>query len=190
MSLSTSLHDLLPPLTPEKEALLEALFEAHTKAARDNNNLSSAVARAAWKGSRSFVQAVTSATLTIGGDHGPIVQARDLFRSAKPADIDHMIQMGQKIPGFGNSFFKDRIDPAFQPVADLLQEKFTDAWVRIVTLRNALAQAGKSLFPNAAILSAAVCEVLGVPDGIEPLLFLLPRLPVWALLIVRDNQQK
>lgn len=39
---------------------------------------------------------------------------------------------------------------------------------------------GKTIYPNAALYTAAVCSIVGFPYGVEDLLFIMARLPVWA----------
>ncbi len=173
--------DFLPADLGENEReLLATLMESHRQAARNNANLSKAVAVEAWRGSGSFVQAACAGCLTIGGLHAPIAAARKVWCHATITRLTMRVRDGEKVPGFGNSFFKDRIDPAFEPVAELLKVKFPMAASHLDDLTEAVWRGGKRIFPNAALLTAAVCELIGIPEGIEEALFILARLPVWA----------
>jgi citrate synthase len=88
-----------------------------------------------------------------------------------------MIKVGLRVPGFGNSFFKDKIDPAFQPAFDLLSIP-TQNHLQQIAMAIGTAK-GVSIFPNAASITAAVAWELGLPLGGEFLLFLLGRGASW-----------
>jgi len=156
--------------------LVELVFEAHQVAAKNNASASSEAVCMAAGGSGSFRQAVVAALMTLGIRHGPIGAARLVFTT----DSYHSIESGAKIPGWGNSFFKDGIDPAWQKVDDYLKEHFEQEWSKVDAVTNELHAAGKRIYPNAAIYTAIACELCHVPAGLEELFFILPRLPVWA----------
>ena len=89
--------------------------------------------------------------------------------------------MGKKIPGFGNSFFKDSIDPAWFNVESLLQDRFPKVSARIEELGGFVtASIGTKLYPNAAMFTAAACSELGVVRGFESALFIIARIPAWG----------
>ena len=189
MSISVSIMlPFLKELNGEASELLQVCCNCHRRAAADNNNLSGAVAQEAMLGSGSFAQAACAAILSTGNRHAPIRAARHVLREGTPGAIREGVRNGLLIAGFGNSFFKDSIDPAFQPLADQLAADFPDIWDTILSVQEAIRDSGKDLHPNAAILTAAVCEIIDMPDGIEEALFILPRLPVWADKISRQQR--
>lgn len=153
------------------------LFDAHALAARNNPNASKIVCSMASLGSGSFVQGVAAAILTLGsevGKHGPTLGARKLLRGEyrdKPLGV---------YPGFGNTFYKDCIDPSFVPVYDYIRDNWPDYYAKVEHIREELLDNGKTLFPNPAMITAIVCEILGVKDGLECVLLIVPRLQEWA----------
>jgi citrate synthase len=164
---------------PER-IVLEELLTAHRHAAQDNPNASSQVAAFVLEAGCTFSQAVAAAVSTLGGLHAPLRAARDVYRYGEPAEITARASAGEKIPGFGNSFHRDRVDPAFANVGAVLELHFPAAVARIEELQAAVWAAGKKVWPNAALFTAAVCEICRVPDGREEALFLMARIPAWA----------
>jgi citrate synthase len=103
-----------------------------------------------------------------------------LYENGEKQVVQVMIRRGQMIAGFGNSFYKTSIDPAFNDVMAILQVSFPKVMARINELSGWLIEAGKPLYPNAALITAAVCSELGIRGGTETSLFILWRLPVWV----------
>ncbi len=169
--------DFLPKLDAGQRALLDITMEAQRNAAANNTNMSKVAAVQAWQGSGSYVQAVCAGLLTTGLRHAPLQAARKTFRSS-PLQIEVDAANDRIIPGFGNSFFKDRIDPSLQPVMDELM-KFPGGR-KITELRDAMWRANRKVWPNAALLTAAVCDTIECPEGVEEFFFLTARLPVWT----------
>jgi citrate synthase len=181
----------LGELSEKQVILLNALMKAHQSAARDNANASSGVAQIAWGGSGNFLTAVIGAVSTLGDLHGPFDQARKLFSLATEADVKSAIERRQLVPGFGCSFHRGDIDPAFNQVRDLLSADWPDVQARMQALTQWVNSARRiyagdagaqksTIYPNAALFTAAVATVVGVPAGLEPVLFILPRIIVWA----------
>jgi citrate synthase len=173
--------EICGPLDADRLRLVNVVVAAHQRAARENNNASSAAMLNATFGSGRIENGIASAVLSIGGKHGPLEAARGTYEWATPSNIRSQIELNQMIPGFGNSFFKDRIDPAWQPVHDFIllsfpkmAERIGDLtrWVRTPTKRD--------LCPNAALYTAATCSECHFRRGTESLLFILARLPVWV----------
>ena len=164
------------PFIDDHKELVEILIEAHQKAARDNSNASSQLAIVATQGSHDFSKGVIAAIASTGGGHAPLLQARQVYRYA----TKEWVEQQKIVPGFGNSFHKDKIDPAFDEVMDILRENFPEAARRIDELHGWV----KKVYPNAALITAAVCEICGVPDGLESALFIISRVPMWAAQVV------
>lgn len=165
--------------TPAKERLLATLFEAHRTAATDNANLSKALVNEAARGSLNFITAIIAGLSCLGGVHAPVTAARKVIYFWPRARLQTMINCGAMIPGWGNAFFKDKIDPAFVPLARLLVEEYPKETERLDAITELLRP--KKLLPNAAAYTAVTAELLGLHFGLEVALFLAPRLPVWAM---------
>lgn len=169
------------------EELLEALVKAHYSAARDNSNLSKQVVGETGYGSGDFGKAAAAGLLSLGGLHGPVVQARRLLRHATPEKISEILSdKTLRIPGWGNSFFKDKIDPVWDEVVALLRPR--PIWDKIRMIDAVIKSHGKNIYPNAGIFSAACMEEMGWTDGTEMVIFLVARSPVWALEFARIMQ--
>lgn len=176
--------------TPEHFELLDLLLTAHRNAAQDNANISKQLCVAASYGSGKFRQGLIAAIASIGDTHAPLTAAREVFENAEFDQVQQQAANGAIIPGFGNSFFKTHIDPAFKPVHLHLGKHFTREENRLAKLTESVWKGIKAkergtdkdtqLWPNAAMYTAIAAQLLGVPHGLEEVLFLLPRIPVWA----------
>jgi citrate synthase len=156
------------------DTLLNLLVEAHAKAASDNANGSAQVAHIATSGSGDFSKGLIAALATTGGAHAPLAAARKVWKYGIPEGVEI-------VPGFGNSFYKDKIDPAFVPLTTYIRDQYNSHFQDLVHLKgNVYRYTRKNLQPNAAILTAVVCDILEIPEGMEILVFLLARAPVWA----------
>lgn len=165
-------------LNAAQRRLLEAVMVAHQRSAVENGNVSSEVFRNAVSGSGSFRQAVCAGILSTGGPHAPIAQARAVFESGTVEAIEKAISAGKKVPGFGNSFYKGRMDPAWESVLGILAEDFINAYLRLCNLSRPIGD--KKVLPNAAMFTAIACHICGIPHGLEDSLFMVSRIPAWA----------
>lgn len=164
------------------------LVRAHRLAAYANQPVSNAVCAAVAAGSGSFAAGVAAAILSTGGKHAPFAEARKVLRGdydrdghnyhGGGGDLQERVAYGWKVPGFGNSFHRHQIDPAFSPLALMLRPATRN---RILSLAGVLWGMGKKVHPNAAMFTAAVLEELELPDEFGLVAFVLGRLPEWAL---------
>jgi citrate synthase len=172
--------EYIPNLNGEQKRLLDALCWAHQEAAKANRNVSTVTMMNAMMGSGRIENGIAAAILTLGHIHAPLLQARGLYENGEREVVQLMINRGQKIAGFGNSFYKTSIDPAFNNVMELIGISFPRIMERLNELSGWMAEAGKPLYPNAALITAAVCSELKIRGGTETSLFILWRLPVWV----------
>ena len=188
MVLKLNIDFALAEATPKKMELLQAVFDAHDMAARNNQNTSSGAAVNAFFGSAQLTNAIASAMLTLGDAHGPIGPARFVYEKFDERSLKSAIESGMKIPGFGNSFFKDSIDPAWSRVREIVDVDFPRASGRINQLHGWMKEAGKNLHPNAALYSAVICNELGMIPGSESAIFILARTAAWTSLCVKNER--
>jgi citrate synthase len=168
-------------LTENETVLIGLIFDAHSNAAQNNYNASKQACSIAMQGSGSFVQSVASAILTLGsvvGRHGVTLGARRLLRGE--VSVQDIIERGDMVPGFGNSFHKDGIDPAFVLVNEYISLNWSNYSDRVNAIRESISKYGKNLFPNPAMFTAITSEILGVRDGFESVLLIIPRIQSWA----------
>lgn len=171
------------PLLKQPDAvtrnLIDHVFASHYRAAIVNQNASSVCAKVASQGSLNFKTSIIAGICALGQRHGPVTAARWVFESAGENEIKNIVAAGQYVPGFGNSFFKETIDPSWLDVVKVIQQDFPDSWKRIETIK---AFIGKPIHPNAAMFTAVACVHAGVPNGVEDLFLILPRIGAWGQL--------
>lgn len=166
--------------------LIDLCLSAHQRAATSNHNISLVCSLTAFSGSDNPVGAVAAGLLSIGGDHGPITKARMMLNIFKKAVNDRghgdsfmeeALEVG-KIPGLGNSFHKNQIAPEFQHTYAKLKEmgeaEYLDSYVK-----SANSFLKKSLYPNAALITAQVANVIGMPSPMENWFFITGRSLAW-----------
>lgn len=174
------------PIPNEAKAIiLSMVWQSHVSATNSNvQNASNVAVSVSATSSLSVVSAIASGVLAMGGLHAPITAARNvIFRRASIP-----IPNGMIVPGFGNSFWKDRIDPAWQGVADHIQSEYPDTWAHIQDWSNVLLRNGSAHLPNAAALTAAVAEIVDWPLGAEAVLAIQPRISLWGALFTKETQ--
>lgn len=172
--------------------ILNLLGAAHHNAALKNENVSSHLVLNAFRGSRNVTQAIIAGTACLGGDHAPLTKARNLIRRWRKTSekdfglyIKAYIINKKKVPGYGNSFWKDQIDPCFQKVFEMYQQVYgkkdnpvDDIWYHIEKAKQSCDR--KFLIhPNAAIITAAIAELCELDDGMEVGIALQGRIPAW-----------
>lgn len=167
--------------TPENQALLNMLFDAHVEAAERNDNASSLAFQNSWEATNDSGAAIISAIATTGKHHAPVVRARQVLFRDPDETVKAMIRYGHKIPGFGNSFHKEEIDPAFRFVAMYLSQ--LSEWERLIEVQSWLTSHKGRVIPiNAAGITAAVAEHLSLDLHETLWLFLAPRMISWLSL--------
>lgn len=170
----------VPNLNTEQVRLLQATIDAHQHAARFNRNVSTVTFMQTCAGSGRIESAIAAAILTVGHLHAPILEARGLYEEGQKLMVLGRLHGKQKIAGFGNSFHKTSVDPAWDEVMNIIRMSFPKIDARIGELCSWMAEGGKPLYPNAALFTAAVCSELKIRHGTETSLFAVWRIPVWV----------
>lgn len=166
--------------------LVSALFAAHREAAIANDNASKLCVQQAYGGSGRFENAIIAGMATIGALHAPLAAARELWESE--ASWQRMLDCGERVPGFGNSFW-----PAGDPAFDQVESCLAAAYPHEYSVYEALCArigAAIGLMPNAAMYTAIVASICEVPRGLECTLFALARIPAWAELCASQQHPK
>lgn len=177
--------------------LVSALFAAHREAAIANDNASKLCVQQAWGGSGRFENAIIAGMATIGALHAPLSAARELWEDDEFENrIRVMLTNGERVPGFGNSFFPD-IDPAFRRVWHEIDDAYSPyqrecgrMFAMMHTIEPGAKDSERRLWPNAAMLTAIVASICEVPRGLESALFALARIPAWAELCASQQHPK
>lgn len=171
------------PLTPPEMRLLQAVAEAHAASARrDNASTHAAICAAA--GSGDYGKALAAVLMTLGGAHAPIEATCQLLNRPDPAvRASALLQVGLKVPGWGNSFHRGEPDPLWQPVDEALRADFPEMHRRLLSVTATLHRAGKSVFPNPSAYTAATALSIGLPAPCATYLFIAARLDQWSGII-------
>jgi citrate synthase len=155
------------------------LAEAHYKSAFRNNISSTAVAICA-ESKTDFLNAVVAAISTLGGIHAPIAKAFRLINHSSPTtEIQAILDSGERVPGWGNSFHKTGIDPIWAPVDECLKMNYHSKWVTLTEMTAYLHSCGRKIFPNPACYTATVAAINGLTEDSAGYLFLSSRLSAW-----------
>lgn len=166
----------------ETAELMNLTLTAHAVAAQNNEtNVSSmAVKQAAYVG-KDFQTAMAAGILTLGNIHAPVTQARHLIFATDNEGIKQALEEGMRLPGYGNAFHKDEIDPAWEGVDEFLRSHWSQVHDRIHEIAGLIEEVKeKKLFPNAAAYTAATAQIMNTPWGAEVGLVVAGRLPVWS----------
>ena len=167
--------------TMEMEHLTKLVMLAHYNSARNQQNASTMFFTNTLHLTGSMANATASAVLTLGETHAPIAQAREVFEVWTENDVYDTIQGGYRVFGYGNSFHKDSIDPAWYPVWEYLSVAFKKEYVHLGELTSWVnTHSSKPLYPNPAMFSAILCHILRWRVGSEMSLFILARIPAWV----------
>src|SRR6266850_6774369 len=165
------------PLSQAEQNLLVLLFKAHD-ASTYRPNVSSEMIINACIGSGEYLKAIPAALLTLGGLHGPILQAYALLDSEYSKSIAQSILANrQKIPGWGSSFQKNgEKDPIWSDFEDALCLNNAGLGARIGQITKILWESGKKIQPNPGCYTAACAIALRIPASVSPWLFIQGRL--------------
>ena len=175
------------PLSGHEYALTDAVEVAHRKSAI-RGNASTVALKAAAGGSGSFEMALASALLTLGGKHAPIAKIYRMLDQPLPQlleAVETKICEKEIVQGWGNSFFKNRHDPDWEPVQEALAH-VPEMNKKIVGVTALLHDYDKHVFPNAGAYTAATAIILGIPPEVASVLLISARLPVWAHLASKE----
>lgn len=168
------------PLTEDEERLLESLTSAHRKSTFRDNASTVSVLNAAM-GSGDLSKAIVAGIMTLGDNHAPLEQTYRFLSQDNPAKgVAWNLEIGDKIPGWGNSFVKGMYDPFWLGVHEILHARFPRISDKIDAVTNELHARGKHVFPNPSAYTAATAIVLGLPAKLAVYLFIGARLDAWS----------
>ncbi len=187
----------------DSQRLQYLLQEAHYHAALAKDNLSKVVFLQSFAGSQEPMHSVASGLLSTGAVHGPLTETRHMMAFMKvnqEAFFDTMVKrlsIGDKMPGLGNSFYKDGIDPAFNKVVDFYRQIHIqyelgtgdmDAYAGYINVARAklFGPEKKQLHLNAAGITAGVCQLLGALPFFENWFFIAGRSRAWLEIIGKE----
>lgn len=151
--------------------LKELLEKAHYECCK-RSNISSFVLLQAYAGSSFAPQAISAAVNCFGDFHAPINRALILISNPEyDLAVAAMLRSRMKIPGWGSDFVKGKEDPIFSPLSNYLKDKHSTVFDILYHITTILHHEGKYIYPNAAVMTAAVGLILGY--SIKTIYFLL-----------------
>jgi citrate synthase len=166
----------------DQDRLLNVVLSAHLQPTINNDtNVSSTALKQSAAVGKGFPEAMASAILTLGNVHGPVTQARHLLYSAVNEEIITALEAGNYLPGYGNDFHKDGIDPSWEEVNELMEGSFPEHHARIWEVAGLIEKVkDRKIYPNPGAFTAATAEIIGLPPGTEHSIVVMGRMPAWT----------
>lgn len=164
--------------------LQRAVYAAHFKAAMRDNVSTSVLRTAFCSNGNNINQAVIAAVATLGGLHGPILQAHQLLAMPRKEcleEVEGMLDAGLRVPGWGSSFVKETADPDWSDVDQALEAANFPLFETLRKVSRLMASRDKRLYPNPAAYTACLGICMGLSSSLSPILFLEARAPAWRM---------
>jgi len=165
------------------DVLVQELYKAHAAVALRGNPSHQALVLSAM-GTGDYFKAIASAILMLGGLHGPLMQTYDLLALDCPLDeVARRLNSGIRIPGWGNGFYKQGIEPEFQPVAIELARVNPEICAKIDVITDYIHgydDGRLKIYPNPSCFTAATAITVGLPRETVGVLALQGRLMIWT----------
>ena len=189
------IHALLPfcASSPQPRALdfLQKVMQAHADAAGKNMPASTTAALIQGQIGMPLESAVIAAINTTGGKHAPVTFTRNFWfydlqalnhtEAGWKNTLRERVASGLIIPGFGHGLHKGRLAPELEDARKSLEAQFPLAAAFIADATEIVQATKPGLHPNIALYTALACELAELRHGVEPLVFILSRLPIWTM---------
>lgn len=177
-------------LNAEETRLLEALTSAHHRSAF-RSNVSTVVVAQTFEASGDLSKAIAAGILTMGRKHAPLKQTYQFLSLEEPwREVEGILKRGAKVPGWGGTFQKDKPDPLWQTVDDLLADIWPATYIKISGVTTTLMEHGKLLYPNPSAYTAATALILELPKELVSYLFIGGRLAAWSMIAQKKLTQE
>jgi len=177
-------------LRVDETKLFSALHRAHHMSAF-RANVSSVVVAQTFEASGDLSKAIAAAILTLGRKHAPLEHTYQFLSIEEPwREVAGMLKRGAKVPGWGGTFQRDKPDPLWQEVDDMLADLWPAIYIKISSVTTTLIEHGKTLYPNPSAYTAAVALVLGLPKELVSYLFIGARLAAWSMIAQKQLTQE
>ena len=173
------------PLTEDEQKLIVEMTASHHKSAYRNNASSLAVVNAALA-SGDLSKAIVAGIMNLGEKHAPLEQTyRFLCLEHPQKNVNWALEVGEHVPGWGNSFVKGESDPLWIGVHEILLKSFPEMAAKLDRVTEQLHARGKKIYPNPSAYTAATAIILQLPPKVAVYLFIRGRLDAWTHLAVR-----
>jgi citrate synthase len=175
-------------LTPRHRDLIHAVMQAHADAAGANTPASTTAAIIQGQIGGTFESAMIAAINTIGSKHAPVSKCRAFWfydlqamnHSDWKAALQDRLMDNMRIPGFGHAIYKGTDAPELEQVKKALA-LFPEGERFIQEATAAVNERRPDLRPNIALYTALALELIELRYGLESMIFVLSRLPIWAM---------
>jgi citrate synthase len=163
-----------------EQQLIDALLRAHHESCFRNNPSTVTVTNAA-AGSGCLSKAIAAGILCIGSKHAPLSQTVEFLDQPYPDTVVPIILgRGEKVPGWGGTFQKGKIDPIWDELDNLLRKLRPELSQKLDLVTAEFASLGKNLYPNPSAYTACVAITIGLPAQLAAYLFIAGRLSAWT----------
>jgi citrate synthase len=168
------------PLTSQEMHMISVLWDAHTESCF-RNNASTIVIASVADSSQDMAKALAAGILTLGGKHAPIEQTVEFLLKEDPwRQVDHLVYLEKRIPGWGGTFQKDQEDPLWGNVKKTLEKYYPELAEKIAAVTVELHNRGKKIHPNPSAYTAAVAIAIGMNPKSAVSLVIACRLDAWC----------
>lgn len=169
--------------------LMDAVLKAHHESALRGNCSHHALGLAAF-GSGDYFKAMAAALLTLGGLHAPLFATYDLLSAPDALErVKRALAEHRRVPGWGNHFAKDAIDPVWADCGMLLELGWPQLARTIQDITDTLHVAGKRIYPNPSCYTAAAALALEIPRNEIGAILVRGRLAAWTSEYARITQE-
>jgi len=170
------------PLAAVQAKLLNLVLAAHDKSAVRGNPSTVVLCNSAV-GRGDYFSALAAALCSIGGTHAPLFQTYAFLVSFKPEEMEQLrkhLDLGLKIPGWGNGFYKGEPDALWRDVDAHIAEHWPELHGMITVITDELHARGKMIYPNPSTFTALTAIILELPPQIIGWLLVQGRLSAWS----------
>jgi citrate synthase len=169
--------------------LFEIVSRAHVESTYRDNPSTIAVKLSA-QSSGKFGNAVIAALSMLGNPHGPVQEATEMLSSSDPLEFAKVyIDGGGKVPGWGTSFVKGKLDPAWEEANTFVKENYQELHSIVDEITRMLHDRGKMIFPNPACYTAITAIVNDIPADAASYVFISSRLPAWFDIYMKERSK-
>jgi citrate synthase len=162
------------------ETLLDALMRAHHQSCFRDNASSAAVANAA-AGSGDLAKAIAAGLMSLGAKHAPLEATVRFLSLDHPEEaVSTYLAKGQRVPGWGGTFQKDRLDPIWIPVEEVLRAGWSEFAAKLDDVTSALHYHDKHVFPNPSAYTACAALIMGITPKMAVAIFIRGRISGWC----------
>lgn len=175
------------PLSEDECRLVDVVLQCHHNSTK-RNNMSAHIFQNSAIGSGRYVNGLIGALASLGGVHAPIEPTMAMLACDDyMRDVQHCINGGYRVMGWGSSFEKGQKDKVWLPVDALLHLKWPKRHAVLESITEALHAHGKDIYPNPSAYTAMTNLIVGIPAWASHYLLIAGRLDGWTELVAGNK---